>query len=83
MLGHGAATTGQILGVRRVPVVKGQAMPSYEPRVIKGTGVTYATSPQGSDHTCGLTIRAKTNHKNPEGQTKLSQTAQINIAGVS
>ena len=81
MLGHGAALTGQVLGVRRVPVVKGQAMSAYEPRVIKGTGVTYATSPQGADHTCGLTIRAKVNHQDPTGQAKLSQGAQINMAG--
>ena len=81
MLGGGAALTGQVLGIRRVPVVKRQAMSAYEPRVIKGTGVTYATSPQGADHTCGLTIRAKVDHKNPEGQAKLSQGAQINMAG--
>jgi aldehyde:ferredoxin oxidoreductase len=56
VLGNGAAMVGQEYGVERVPVVKGQAMPGYDPRAIKGTGVTYATSPQGADHTCGLTI---------------------------
>ena len=81
MLGQGAGLTGKVLGVRRVPVVKNQAMSAYDPRVIKGTGVTYATSPQGADHTCGLTIRAKVDHHNPEGQAKLSQAAQINMAG--
>jgi aldehyde:ferredoxin oxidoreductase len=81
MLGNGAATTGAVLGVRRVPVVKGQAMSAYEPRAIKGTGVTYATTPQGADHTCGLTIRAKINHLKPEGQVEVSRNAQINMAG--
>lgn len=81
ILGNGAETTGKVLGVRRVPVVKGQAMSAYEPRVIKGTGVTYATSPQGADHTCGLTIRAKVDHQDPKGQAKLSQSAQISMAG--
>jgi aldehyde:ferredoxin oxidoreductase len=81
ILGNGAVLTGKVLGVTRVPAVKGQAMSAYEPRVIKGTGVTYATSPQGADHTCGLTIRAKVNHQDPEGQAKLSQSAQINMAG--
>jgi len=47
ILGHGATTTGRVFGVERIPAVKGQAMSAYDPRSIKGTGVTYATSPQG------------------------------------
>lgn len=81
ILGNGPATAGKVLGVRRVPVVKGQALSAYDPRAIKGTGVTYATSPQGGDHTCGLTIRAKVDHLNPEGQVKLSRDTQVNVAG--
>jgi aldehyde:ferredoxin oxidoreductase len=80
-LGSGAAATGKALGVQRVPVVKGQAMPAYDPRAIKGTGVTYATSPQGADHTCGLTVRAKVDHLDPKVQADLSRTTQINMAG--
>lgn len=53
MLGHGAAVTGKVLCVSRVPVVKGQGMAAYDPRAFKGTGVTYATSPMGADHTAG------------------------------
>jgi aldehyde:ferredoxin oxidoreductase len=81
VLGHGAAMTGRVFGVRRVPVVKGQAISAYDPRSIKGTGVTYATSPQGADHTCGLTIRSKVDHLDPKGQADLSRAAQINMAG--
>jgi aldehyde:ferredoxin oxidoreductase len=81
ILGNGAAITGKILGVEHVPAVKGQAMSAYEPRAIKGTGVTYATSPQGADHTSGLTIRAKVDHLDPKGQAALSRTVQINMAG--
>ena len=81
ILGNGAATTGRVLGVERVPVTKGQAMPAYDPRAIKGTGVTYATSPQGADHTCGLTIRAKIKHTDPEGQADISRSGQISMAG--
>lgn len=81
LLGSGATLTGKVLGVEQVPAVKGQAMSSYEPRAIKGTGVTYATSPQGADHTSGLTIRAKINHLDPNGQAALSRTTQINMAG--
>jgi aldehyde:ferredoxin oxidoreductase len=81
LLGSGATITGKVLGVEQVPAVKGQAMSAYEPRAIKGTGVTYATSPQGADHTSGLTIRAKINHLDPNGQADLSRTMQINMAG--
>ncbi len=80
-LGNGAAFTGSSLNVRRVPSVKGQAISAYDPRALKGTGVTYATSPQGADHTAGLTIRAKVNHLDPQGQVDVSRKAQINMAG--
>lgn len=81
ILGMGAAIAGKVLGVERVPVTKGQAMSAYEPRAIKGTGVTFATTPQGADHTCGLTIRAKINHTDPKGQAAVSLGAQLNMAG--
>lgn len=56
IIGNGAATTGRAFGVVRVPGVKGQNMPAYEPRAVKGIGVTYATTPMGADHTAGYTI---------------------------
>ena len=81
VLGCGAGLTGRVFGVERVPVVKNQAISAYDPRAIKGTGVTYATSPQGADHTAGLTIRAKINHLDPSIQVAASRTAQVNVAG--
>jgi aldehyde:ferredoxin oxidoreductase len=81
VLGNGVVTTGRVLGVGRVPAVKGQALPAYDPRAIKGTGVTYATSPQGADHTAGFTIRAEVNHLDPEPQVDTSRKAQVNAAG--
>jgi aldehyde:ferredoxin oxidoreductase len=81
ILGMGASTTGKVLGVERVPATKGQAMSAYEPRAIKGIGVTFATSPQGADHTCGQTIRARINHLDPSVQKSASLGAQINMAG--
>jgi aldehyde:ferredoxin oxidoreductase len=80
-LGGGAALAGKVLGVQRVPVVKNQAISAYDPRAIKGTGVTYATSPQGADHTCGLTIRADVDHTDPHGQAELSKGSQVSMAG--
>ncbi len=81
ILGHGAAMAGRVLGVLRVPVVKGQAMSAYEPRAIKGTGTTYVTSPQGADHTAGNTIRAKVDHLDGKANIATSRAAQINMAG--
>ena len=56
ILGNGADATARAFGVVRSPTVKGQGMPAYEPRAIKGIGVTYATSTMGADHTSGYTI---------------------------
>ncbi len=81
ILGDGAVTVGKKYNIERVPAVKGQAMSAYEPRSIKGTGVTYATTPQGADHTCGLTIRAKIDHLDPNAQREASLNAQLNMAG--
>jgi aldehyde:ferredoxin oxidoreductase len=81
ILGDGAVNTGEKYGIERVPAVKRQAMSAYEPRAIKGTGVTYATTAQGADHTAGLTIRAKVNHLDPSVQKDPSLTAQLNMAG--
>ena len=56
ILGNGAAVTARVFGVVRCPTTKGQGMPAYEPRAIKGIGIIYATSNMGADHTSGYTI---------------------------
>jgi aldehyde:ferredoxin oxidoreductase len=56
ILGSGTETTGRAYGLTRIPTVKGQSMPAYEPRAVKGIGITYATSTMGADHTAGYTI---------------------------
>jgi len=56
ILGMGTGGAAEALGVVRVPAVKGQGMPAYEPRAIKGIGYTYAISTMGADHTSGYTI---------------------------
>ncbi len=82
ILGNGAAITGKVLGVRRVPVIKGQAIPAYDPRALKGNGVTYVTSPQGADHTAGNAFEtAKTvNPLAGENQVENSRRLQIRAA---
>jgi aldehyde:ferredoxin oxidoreductase len=89
ILGNGAAVTGRVFGVERVPVVKGQSMPAYDPRGIQGIGVTYATSTMGADHTAGyavatniLGVGGSLDPLKPEGQAELSRNLQIATAAV-
>jgi aldehyde:ferredoxin oxidoreductase len=79
VIGNGVVTTGQVLGIRRVPACLGQAMPGYDPRTLKGNGVTYATSPQGADHTAGNAFgaRKEVNPLGVPGQRQLSLKLQI------
>jgi aldehyde:ferredoxin oxidoreductase len=89
ILGSGAALTGRVFGVERVPVVKGQALPAYDPRAIQGMGVTYATSTMGADHTAGYAVTANilgvggnVDPLKPEGQIELSRNLQIATAAI-
>jgi aldehyde:ferredoxin oxidoreductase len=82
VLGQGAAVAGRVLGVSRVPAARGQAMPAYDPRALKGNGVTYATSPMGADHTAGNAFgnRLEVNPLGIEGQRELSLKLQLGAA---
>jgi aldehyde:ferredoxin oxidoreductase len=89
ILGNGAEVTGKAFGVERVPVVKGQALPAYDPRAVQGIGVTYATSTMGADHTAGyavatniLGVGGSVDPLKPEGQIELSRNLQIATAAV-
>ena len=89
IIGNGALSTGDALGVDRVPVAKKQAFPAYDPRSCKGVGVTYATTPMGADHTAGYGVTANIlgvggtvdPHKK-EGNVELSQGLQIATAAI-
>jgi len=59
ILSQGTEATAKAFGVIRCPTVKGQSMPAYEPRAIKGIGFTYAISTMGADHTSGYTIASE------------------------
>jgi aldehyde:ferredoxin oxidoreductase len=89
ILGNGAAVTGKVFGVERVPVVKGQALPAYDPRAVQGMGVTYATSTMGADHTAGYAVATNilkvggfVDPLTAEGQVDLSRNLQIATAAV-
>ena len=89
IIGGGAGSVGRAYGVTRVPVVKNQAIPAYDPRAIKGIGITYATSTQGADHTMGYTIATNilgvggtVDPLSKEGQVELSRNLQIATAAI-
>ncbi len=89
ILGNGAAVTARAFGLERAPVVKGQAMPAYDPRSVKGIGVTYATTPMGADHTAGyaiatniLKVGGDVDPLSTEGQIELSRNLQIATAAI-
>jgi len=89
IIGNGSAFTGQALGVDRVPVVKRQALPAYDPRAIKGVGVTYCTSAMGADHTAGyavaqniLKVGGDVDPLKKEGNIDVSKNLQIATAAI-
>ena len=89
ILGGGTEHVGITYGQTRIPVVKHQGIPAYDPRSVKGIGITYATSTMGADHTSGYTIATNIlgvgGHVDPlkkDGQVDLSRNLQIATAAV-
>lgn len=89
IIGNGADFTGKAFGITRIPTVKCQTMPAYDPRAVKGIGVTYATTPMGADHTAGYSVTANIlkvgGHIDPlkkDGQVELSRNLQIATAAL-
>ena len=89
IIGNGTGSVGRAFGITRVPVVKNQAIPAYDPRSIKGMAITYATSTQGADHTMGYTIATnilnvggQVDPLSKEGQIELSRNLQIATAAI-
>ncbi len=79
LLGNGCESVGKHLGVERIPVVKHQALAGYDPRNTKGTGITYATSPMGADHTAGLTMGRAFDDAGRTAQAYVSNKLQVAI----
>ena len=89
IIGAGTHLIGRLYGLVRVPTVKGQAMPAYEPRAVKGQGVSHITTPMGADHTAGYAVATNIlnsgGHVDPlkkDGQVELSRNLQIASAAV-
>ncbi len=89
IIAGGTAAVGKLCGMYRVPVVKDQAIPAYDPRSVKGIGLTYATTPMGADHTAGycisgniLKVGADIDPLKKDGQIEYARAMQIGTAAI-
>lgn len=89
LIASGTAVVGKACGLYRVPVVKDQAIPAYDPRSVKGIGLTYATTTMGADHTAGycisgniLKVGADLDPLKKDGQIEYARAMQIGTAAV-
>jgi len=67
----GVVAVGKRFNAERVPAIRGQGVPAWEPRTLNATGITYATSAMGADHTAGLVVVP------PNDAALASQNAQL------
>ncbi|MBD3256208.1 MAG: aldehyde ferredoxin oxidoreductase [Candidatus Lokiarchaeota archaeon] len=85
LYGNGVRHIGKELGAKRIPEVKGQGISAYDPRVMKGMGVTFSTTPMGADHTAGAAIAGRVPRQGKDygeltednGKLELSRELQI------
>jgi aldehyde:ferredoxin oxidoreductase len=86
LLGSGPVAVGRHFNNPRVPAVKGQSIAAYDPRAMKGNGVTYATCPMGADHTAGNLVGEYLTHAldplSTQGQVETSRNLQIGVAAI-
>ena len=77
---QGTARVGEHYRVRRIPVIKKQAISAYDPRVIEATGVAMMATAQGADHTAGNLPRLKTRDMNIDQIIEQSLAHQARVA---
>jgi aldehyde:ferredoxin oxidoreductase len=77
---QGTARVGEHYKVRRVPVIKKQAISAYDPRVVEATGITMMATAQGADHTAGNLPRLKTREMDAPAIVEQSLAHQARVA---
>jgi len=77
---QGTARVGEHYRVRRVPVIKKQAISAYDPRVVEATGVSMMATAQGADHTAGNLPRLKTREMDAASIVEQSLAHQARVA---
>ena len=82
LLAQGTARVGTHYGVARIPVIKGQAISAYDPRVVEVTGISMMSTAQGADHTAGNVPAFDCTGKTTEELVAVSIGAQTASAAV-
>ncbi|PYN61735.1 MAG: aldehyde ferredoxin oxidoreductase [Candidatus Rokuibacteriota bacterium] len=77
---QGTARVGEHYKVRRVPVIKKQAISAYDPRVVEATGISMMATAQGADHTAGNLPRLKTREMDAAAIVEQSLAHQARVA---
>ncbi len=77
---QGTVRVGEHYKVRRVPVIKKQAISAYDPRVVEATGITMMVTAQGADHTAGNLPRLKTREMDGDALISQSLAQQTKVA---
>jgi aldehyde:ferredoxin oxidoreductase len=80
LLAQGTARVGERYGVKRVPVIKRQAISAYDPRVIEVTGISMMLTAQGADHTAGNLPAYDCKGKTTDELVAVSLGAQVSAA---
>jgi len=79
-LAQGTHRVGEHYQVKRLPVVKKQAISAYDPRVNEVTGVTMMMTTQGADHTAGNLPFWDCKDKTVDEIVDASMAAQVDAA---
>jgi aldehyde:ferredoxin oxidoreductase len=77
---QGTARVGEHYKVRRIPVIKKQAISAYDPRVVEATGISMMATAQGADHTVGNLPRLKTREMDAATIVEQSLAHQARVA---
>ncbi len=74
---RGTGHVGKYYGVKRVPVIKNQAISAYDPRVIEVTGISMMLTAQGADHTTGNAAKYECSGKDVDELVAASMEMQV------
>ncbi len=80
LLAQGTARVGERYQVRRVPVIKKQAISAYDPRVVEVTAISMMVTAQGADNTVGNLPAYACKGNDTAHLTDLSMDMQTNSA---
>lgn len=80
LLAQGTARVGEHFAVKRVPVIKKQAISAYDPRVIEVTAISMMVTAQGADHTTGNAPSFVSHDKSVREVAAESYRMQVNSA---